>query len=91
MKATADVRHMIQAIVRQTRNANPRLVLIPDPDEVLLVKCPACGGMRRRPARVIERENAKRGFWACSSRCTKVQQAKGERVLVPMRENHFNR
>ena len=88
-RATEDVHCIVREVVAESRERNPRLVMppavSPDPDEVLRIRCPGCDRIRARPRRVIERDTANQGFWACSPKCKRAQDAKGEPGFAPMR------
>lgn len=81
MEVDDDVRAMIGQEVRAAALRNP----MPDPDEVLTIRCPSCEKKRSRTRREIECDTRRQGFWACSKACRKAEIARDHPVLAPMR------
>ncbi len=76
MNVDDDVREIIRVQVSGSRSR------MPDPDEVLRVRCTNCDRPLLRPRRVVEKMNLIDGFVSCSNPCRRKQeQVPSQRVM----------
>jgi hypothetical protein len=75
-----EIDDIVSHVVKESRER----VLVPDPKEVLMVRCVWCEKPFMQTRRVIERDNRRYGFFACSKMCRRNKSNEGERIFNPV-------